>query len=291
MLARRALELVHAALARRKREGVAESELRAAVLARYPEAEALPARPALDALVADALQLTWDNGGQRWRRPVEGASQQSRPSEAAPDVRPTALPGARPARRSPTRRTRGTWNALKVAARNGDWRVFTAAADLAPTVTTRVAERLGTIARCPRRGAPRGDRRGGRGEAGEARRRRRRRHKGPAGKNWRVLRKLVDEAAARVLTARWTAERDPLVLGDLGLAARFEPGGMLQALLDATRRDEGRAVFLVVPRYGDEAGVSVSGGALPSLPVPVYSPAQRVEVPRAWVENRHRGAD
>ncbi len=290
MLARRALELCHAALTS-EREGVAESELRATVLARYPEAEALPARPALDALVAEALQLVWDDGAQRWRRPVEDPSQQSHPSETAPDVRPTALPGARAARRSPD--AQDAWDfddALKVAARNGDWRVFTTAPNLAPTVTARVAERLGTTARsldaallaeidavaAEKRVKP---------DAVIAADR-----EGPAGKNWRVLRKLVDEAAARV-TARWTAERDPLVLGDLGLAARFELGGLLQALLDATRRDEGRAVFLVVPRYGDEAGVSVSGGALPSLPVPVYSPAQRVEVPRAWVENRHRGAD
>ena len=48
-------------------------------------------------------------------------------------------------------------------------------------------------------------------------------------------------------------------------------------------------MFLVVPRFGEGVGVAVDGGAVGPLPVPMYSPAQRMDVPRAWVENRHRG--
>lgn len=110
---------------------------------------------------------------------------------------------------------------------------------------------------------------------------------GPGGKDWDRLRKLVLSAAERV-EQRWSTERAPLVLSDLGLAARFDLSKLLQSLLDATRRDDGPAVFLVVPRFGEGAAAAIDGGALPPLPVPTYSPAQRVEVPRSWIENRHR---
>lgn len=53
---RRALELCHAAIAV-EREGITEEQLRAAVVARYPEAAPLPPRPELGLLVGEALNL------------------------------------------------------------------------------------------------------------------------------------------------------------------------------------------------------------------------------------------
>lgn len=291
MDARRALSLCHSVLSG-EREGVSEAQLRDTVLARYPEAEPLPARPALDALVAEVLRLEWDDARARWRRPAaQDAPSSSLRSEAAPVVLPTALPDARATRRSPEQQEAWEFDdALKIAERRGDLRVFTVAPSAATAVAARVAERLNTTARSldaallteidalvvKRKIKP---------EAVIAADR-----EGPSGRHWLTLRKLVLEAAD-TLAARWTAERGPLVLGDLGLAARFNLGALLQSLLDATRRDDGRAVFVIVPRFGDGAGASVDGGALPSLPVPVFSPGQRMDVPRAWVENRHRGAD
>ena len=108
----------------------------------------------------------------------------------------------------------------------------------------------------------------------------------PSGRDWARLRKLMGDTAERV-AARLGKQGDPVVLGDLGLAARFGLGALLQGLLDASRRDDGPAVFLVVPRFGEGVGVAVDGGAVG--PLPMYSPAQRMDVPRAWVENRHRG--
>jgi serine/threonine protein kinase len=291
MDARRALALCHGVLSG-ERDGLTEAQLRDTVLARYPEAEALPPRPALDALVEDALRLTWDNARARWRRPAAPAEPSSTlRSEAAPVVLPTLLPDARPARRSPEQQEAWEFDdALTIAARRGDLRVFTVAPSAATAVAARVAERLGTTAQsldaallaevdalvAKKKINP---------EVVIAADR-----EGPAGRHWLTLRKLVVEAAD-TLAARWTNERGALVLGDLGLAARFNLGALLQSLLDATRRDDGRAVFVVVPRFSEGAGASIDGGALPALPVPVFSPGQRMEVPRAWVENRHRGAD
>jgi hypothetical protein len=42
-------------------------------------------------------------------------------------------------------------------------------------------------------------------------------------------------------------------------------------LLEATRRDDGPAVFLMLARYGD-AGAVIDGGALRALAVPTHSP-------------------
>ena len=72
---------------------------------------------------------------------------------------------------------------------------------------------------------------------------------GPSGRDWARLSKLMGDAADRV-AARLGKEVAPVVLGDLGLAARFGLGALLQALLDASRRDDGPAVLLVVPRFG-----------------------------------------
>src|SRR5262249_55554443 len=43
---------------------------------------------------------------------------------------------------------------------------------------------------------------------------------GPAGEDWETLRALVKDAAREVLQ-RWAKQREPLVVRDLGLAARY----------------------------------------------------------------------
>ncbi|MBK8698014.1 MAG: hypothetical protein IPN17_38690 [Deltaproteobacteria bacterium] len=289
MAAGRALELCHAAIVA-ERDGITEEQLRAVVGQRYPDAEALPSRPALDVLVADALQLEWDGDRARWRRPVapEEPSSSLR-SEAAPAVLPTVLPDARTARRTPE--AQEAWefdDALRIAARRRDWRVFTVDPSQAPMVVTRVAERVEAPARSldaellTELDALIVERKINPAVVTSADR------EGPSGRDWARLRKLMGDAAERV-AARLGKQGDPVVLGDLGLAARFGLGALLQGLLDASRRDDGPAVFLVVPRFGDGVGVAVDGGAVAPLPVPMYSPAQRMDVPRSWVENRHRG--
>ncbi|MDB4927933.1 MAG: Protein kinase, partial [Myxococcaceae bacterium] len=110
---------------------------------------------------------------------------------------------------------------------------------------------------------------------------------GPSGRHWALLRTLMQAAAERV-AARWTKEPGPLVLTDLGLAARFQLSGLLDALLQATRADDGPAVFVVLARYADARAV-IDGGAGAALAVPTHSPAQCVDVPDAWVRNLHRG--
>jgi hypothetical protein len=111
---------------------------------------------------------------------------------------------------------------------------------------------------------------------------------GPTGASWARLRTVMSLAAERV-RARWSRETSPLVLTDLGLAARYELGALLQSLLDASQQGEGPAVFVVLPRYGEGAGAAIDGGALRALPVPTFSPAQHATIPEAWIENRHRG--
>jgi serine/threonine protein kinase len=285
--ARRALALCHGALAV-ERERITEEQLRAALQARYPEAAGLPPRPALDDLVREALGLEWDPGAGAWRRPEARpeASSQVR-SNVAPAVLPTVTPSARPAKRSAE--AQEAWDfdeALRVAARRRDWRVLEVDPPYAAQVAARVAERLGTAARSldaaliAEADALMAERRVSAEAVASADR------AGPSGKHWALLRTLMQGAADRV-AARWTKEKGPLVLTDLGLAARYELRGLLDAMLQATRADDGPAVFLVLARYGDGAA-AIDGGAGAGLAVPTHSPAQCAAVPEAWLKNLHR---
>lgn len=285
---RRALELCHGALAV-ERDRIGEEQLRATVRARYPEAAELPPRPELDGLVRDALGLEWDPAAGAWRRAsLSAETASSARSDVAPVARPTVTPAARPARQS--LEAQEAWEfdeALRVAARRRDWRVLEVEPSHAAQVAERVAERLGTKARSLD-AALTAEAEGVMQErkvSAEAVARADR--AGPAGKNWGLLRTVMQGAAER-LAARWTRETGPLVLTDLGLAARYELRGLLDAMLQATRSDDGPAVFLVLARYPD-AGVVIDGGEGPGLPVPTHSPAQCVVVPQPWLENRHRG--
>ncbi len=286
--ARRALALCHGALAV-ERDRISEEQLRAVLQARYPEAAELPSRPALDELVSSALSLEWDPAVSAWRRPgarVETSSQMQ--SNVAPAAMPTVTPAARPAKRSAEAQEAWEFDeALRIAARRRDWRVLEVEPPYATQVAERVAERLGTKARSldaaltAEADVVMAERKVSAEAVASADR------AGPSGKHWALLRTLMQGAAERV-AARWTKEKGPLVLTDLGLAARYELRGLLETMLQATRADDGPAVFLVLARYGDAMAV-IDGGVGPGLPVPTHSLAQCVAVPQAWVKNQHRG--
>lgn len=285
---RRAMALCHGALAV-ERDRITEEQLRAVLQARYPEAAELPGRPALDALVREALSLEWDEAAAAWRRPgSREAPSSSVRSNVAPEVLPTVTPAARPARRSAEAQEAWEFDeALRIAARRRDWRVLEVDPPYAGQVAERVAERLGTRARSldaaltEEADALMQERRVSAEAVASADR------AGPSGKHWGLLRALMQGASERV-AARWTKEKGPLVLTDLGLAARYELRGLLESMLQATRTDDGPAVFVVLARYED-AGAVIDGGMGPALPVPTHSPAQCVAVPEAWLKNQHRG--
>jgi serine/threonine protein kinase len=104
--------------------------------------------------------------------------------------------------------------------------------------------------------------------------------------DWPNLRELMRQAGAAVLANLGTVQ-EPLVLTEPGLLARYQLDELLRGLVSRTREDDAPAVFLIVP-ITDEAGGARISHPEGDLTIPLISPAQRLRVPKAWLENLDR---
>lgn len=99
--------------------------------------------------------------------------------------------------------------------------------------------------------------------------------------DWDKLQLLVGRAVATVEARLGKAEK-PLLLIYAGLLARYERMDLLERLRDKVgRRDGIPGLWLLIP--GDHLAV-MDGKA-----VPILSPGQRAKVPESWIDNDHRG--
>jgi hypothetical protein len=112
---------------------------------------------------------------------------------------------------------------------------------------------------------------------------------GPSGPDWPNLRDLMRESAERVVRDL-VAKNESVLLTHPGLLARYRLDGVLATLVEATQRDDGPAVFLLVPAYLDPGPAPIDAVPQP-MPIPQISPAQRLRVPESWIENRHRAGE
>ncbi|WP_437338438.1 BREX system serine/threonine kinase PglW [Sorangium sp. So ce394] len=109
--------------------------------------------------------------------------------------------------------------------------------------------------------------------------------KGPDGSaDWAMLTDLVEESASRVV-GRLVTRKDTLLLTQPGLLARYRLDRPLHALLQATQRDDGPGIFLLVPSYSEPSAAPVIDAPTGPLPIPLSSPAQRLRIPDAWIPN------
>jgi hypothetical protein len=109
---------------------------------------------------------------------------------------------------------------------------------------------------------------------------------GPSSANWQNLNELMRKAADRLLQ-QLSAEPKKLVLTRPGLLARYQLDKFLRGLIEASERNDAPALFFVNPVF-DQGPLQPVRGSVKELPIPVTSPGQRVRVPQAWLENRHR---
>lgn len=101
--------------------------------------------------------------------------------------------------------------------------------------------------------------------------------------DWNRLLRLVGRAAGEVCK-QLIAENTPVLLTDPGLIARYEQTGLIQTLqAEAGRPGKLPAAVLLVPSNGSGAP-NIDGVA-----VPIVTAAQWAAVPAAWVGNVHRG--
>lgn len=273
MEARRALRLALGALAGARK--LRPEEIRERVAGRYPEAEPLPERPALDDLLAEAgSDLRWD--------PREAAYLGPRPREFTTVASGTTGP-----------RTEGGTPPLEpddLAVRDFDTRLRRALDEhsflalVASPVWIVEAERA-LAARFPLdvRSFDELLIRHMKQAALEARADWQvvlRADAGPSsGAEWANLLRLVHHRALPRVRAELEESARPVLLTSLGLLARYDQMEFLGELRDAAGRHGGPpGVWLLLP--GD---LQSSGPTLDGKPVPVFTPGQWARLPEAWL--------
>ncbi len=288
MAAQRAIRLARGSLIGPR--VLSESQIKERVLGRYPEAEPLPARPALDGLLADAgVELSYCFDGEsgagyyptrRIFGPTAGTTtffgrhttQVGGPGEITPEVADA----------------RTFEDRLAHSAKQGGFLVLMVTPRLCRHAEAELLERfakpLGLLrlsldriildALHEEAGALRVDWR----KVLEADR------DGPGSRDWANLMRLTAKVKPRI-KARLIAGRQPLLLVHPGLLARLDLMDIVTELQNATTRVDGLPlVWLLAPTVGQ---------GLPTLdgtPIPVISSAQWARVPEAWLKNLHRAA-
>ena len=101
--------------------------------------------------------------------------------------------------------------------------------------------------------------------------------------DWRRLNALVQRVMPNVTKILLDDPR-ALLVQHLGLLVRYAQVGVIQQLRDAAHARAHPARLLLLPGDGGHAPV------LDGVALPVITPADWVYLPRAWLENRHRAA-
>jgi hypothetical protein len=111
---------------------------------------------------------------------------------------------------------------------------------------------------------------------------------GPTGDHWSRLVSVVRDAS-RPMEEGFLRVEAHLLLTNPGLLARYDLLGLLDELREATRKPAPdqvlRTVWVLVPTEDPTALPTVSGKA-----VPVTNTAERLALPKAWLDNVHRTA-
>jgi serine/threonine protein kinase len=258
-----------------------------AVVARYPEAERPPPRPDLDALVKP-LGLEWSDEKGAYTRP--GAHPTSTlHTQVPPRPMPTYHGSRRPTRDPLVQEAREFDERLRLAARRRLFRVIEVNCAFADEVAARLTRDLGvrkvSLDREILRAADGVIREW---EIPDPAVLSDADHRGASGPDWQNLRDLMRESAERVVRDL-VARSESVLLTQPGLLGRYRLDGVLTSLIEATQKDDGPAVFLLVPAFDDPGPAPIDAVPEP-MPVPQTSPAQRLRVPASWIENRHRAA-
>jgi serine/threonine protein kinase len=260
------------------------ADLRKRVASRYPEAQPLPDRPELDALL-ERHGLAYDRAHGVYRRPELQPATTVSGTRFFPTVLSTARSNEPPLDTPAANEARAFHDALRVAVERGRFRVLKVRSDLADQAALRLAEELGVEptsldaqlyaqieAKCAALGVDRdnvvrADRLGPDDEG-----------------QWQLLGQLVDQAADAMIGELLDDRQTPRLLVAPGALARYELTAQLQRLIERAEHDDGAAVLLVVPSYDTGRPPTIND----TLPVPAPLPGQRLEVPRSWLENAHR---
>ncbi len=265
--------------------GVTPADIAARVANRYPLAAPLPPRPELDALLAP-LGLKWNADAGRYLRDGEEATTTLQTHMSSLGRIATALPTQARAMDSDAIDARQFDERLRSAIERRSFRVIGVTADRAREAALAIGERLGVqptsldallieeIARQMKAGGIARD------DIVHAADR-----AGPNGEHWPRLMKLVN-AAADALEHRLLPPKEPLLLVQPGLLARYRLESLTRALVEAGRAGECAAIFLVVADH-DRSGLPRING---EMAIPGLLSSQALWMSRAWLANKHNAA-
>ena len=248
------------------------------VSTRYPEASPLPSRPELDSLLAP-LQMKWDEASARYVRPGERRNTEHTSLTAYPSL--TTLPSSQRALDPRYIALEEFEERLRITRDRKTLKVLGVVANYAQDAALALTRTLGI-------------RRVSLDEALSAAIHdviKKREvdpeifyaadQQGPGGNDWPELRRVVQEAAERVAKDLFPA-KEPLLLVQPGLIARYRLEGFLQRLLVASRDPNCAALFLLVPSR-DKAGVPRINE---ELVIPEVGLPQTLWVPAQWLKPR-----
>lgn len=280
MPAGRALRLCAGALGAE----IAPDEVVRLVAARYPRAEPLPRRPALDALLAE-LRLGWNEERGRYVR-ADLAQPPSR-TEALSSRKATVVAPPRRDRPPEALEAEQFDQTLRLAVERRLFKVLDVNRAYAEDAALQLQTRLGAEPRSLERllleaaWAEMEEQGVDEQVVLEADR------EGPKGAAWLNLRQLMKLAGERV-APRILAEAGPVILKDPGVVARYQLDELLAALVAAAQDDRAPAILILNPVVDGDGAQPIDAVTGP-LAIPTTAPAQRLHVPASWIQNRHRG--
>ncbi len=281
MEAERALDLSAQALT----GAMSEEVLRTRVMARYPEAAPLPSRAeGLDRLL-QPLKLQWDEARGGYVRPDESIATSLHSTGPSFVREPTAMPGQPSSRSEASLRARDFDDSLRAVVQERKLRVWGVNPHRLSHALRALEDALGVqavaldrriIARMESLLASKGGNRAVLERTDVD---------GPEGPNWAKL-VAVAEQAAEALADELFPTKEPLLLTQAGLVARYRLKRFVERMVAASQDDRSAAIVLVnATPVGNRADV-LNG----SMPITGLLPGQFGEVPREWIENRHRAA-
>lgn len=251
------------------------------VSARYPEAQALPERPALDELLS-RYGLIFDAESGSYHRPGERPNPTHTAALTKITSAVTGQPRAQDGRAATAQDFEDTVRALL---ERQALCVLGVTADVALDAARRLKQRVGLVPQsfdalliaemkqqiAKHRVDPE--------KVFETDR------LGPGSPGWPNLLRLASSAADEV-ASRLFPPKEPLLLVQPGLIARYRLERFLARAIEASRDDDARAIFLLVPGRDTGTTPRING----ELAIPGLLASQSTWIPREWLSNAHHAA-
>jgi serine/threonine protein kinase len=266
-------------------KGFTTDQIRERVRTRYPEAEALPDRPELDALLAKVgLDVHWNAETKRYQR--REAAILTTSGSSVPKRHPTAKTARQPAIEiTPEKAEARTFHErLKHAYADGGFLVLTvrpsrmrwAEAELLRRFALKRISFDDLLFDALREEAEELEVDWNIIEQADG--------TDPSSQDWKNLLQLAAQAGPRI-TEALAQQRDHLLLVHPGLIARYDMMSILEKLRDKVGHDAACPGLWVLVATDGQSDMPVLDHAV----IPLITPGQRAKVSEAWINNEDRG--